>query len=837
MKGTLEIDDCGQNGSSNAAPSNKHAAKKQRTDAYDFAPQTSIADREPGSHQPFSFLKPTGNKKSSSQPDFRPPELPHTSNGVHDSRTFQTGIANDQRTSRPLNNGQLCSICSELQLEQYFREEKEKVQLVGLVVSFVDESCPFCSLVSSAMSLHFTTNWRRSIRKKTKLFLRSKAWLASREGHRVKRRDPRLLLAVDSLPSGFSRRRAPLKADKIRIFIILEVEQISNPVFTEAESSQRSLPSHLRRTTGSLLDTALVTQWVNTCKNHSHSLRTRDAHETEFFQHERGFRLIDVVDECLVEQQEPSEYVALSYVWGDCNSWSHKCVKENVGRLLRKQTLSTQSLDAQSERRIPLTIRNAMEFVRNLGLRFLWVDALCIIQDDESEKARLIHGMNFVYENALFTIIAAAGHYADEGLPGIQPRLTSLYDKRFRITTNDGVLDIAATLPSLTEQVRRSHWDMRGWIYQEQCLSKRCVYFTPHEVFFVCNEGKWRERYCLEPLGVTDFARCGPPFWTNLKEDHDSSPYLCLTDSEKANLGFEEYQKALATYTRRDLTFSEDILNAFSGIFNKFCPGQDVVVTQGLLAQLLPRTLLWYPRRGCTRPEWYQEEKTCLHPSWSWASWKGPIDFDGFEYLSCFEPRTLNGYPTLRLSDRFVEEWHFWDCRNQQKPTIFRSSGSEYFYLEPSVHWRPLSVDSYDYRESPVTQNSPPPNSNIMRGQICFWAPLIQFKESNFSDGYKALGWNRSAGESWLTVWFDEEIFQLTENVAFIALGLTYRQEVICLCVEQRKGFMIRRGIGMIQVSSEKMFIAKRAVDGRFDFWSGLPDFLEFCGWQWIKLR
>lgn len=233
-----------------------------------------------------------------------------------------------------------------------------------------------------------------------------------------------------------------------------------------------------------------------------------------------------------------------------------------------------------------------MQFVRNLGLRFLWVDALCIVQDDESEKQRLVHGMNFVYENALFTIVAAAGQDADEGLPGYQPRDTSFYDKRFKITTNDGVLDIAPTLPTLVEQVRRSCWDTRGWTYQEQCLSKRCIYFTPQEVFFVCKEVKWRECYSLERLRDGDFARFGPPFWTNFEADPDSSPYLCLTDSKKAGLSFKEYKRAVETYSRRNLTFSEDILNAFSGIFNKFCPGQDVVVTQGLPAQLLPGILL-----------------------------------------------------------------------------------------------------------------------------------------------------------------------------------------------------------------------------------------------------
>lgn len=123
-----------------------------------------------------------------------------------------------------------------------------------------------------------------------------------------------------------------------------------------------------------------------------------------------------------------------------------------------------------------------------------------------------------------------------------------------------------------------------------------------------------------------------------------------------------------------------------------------------------------------------------------------------------------------------------------------------------------------------------------MRGQMCFWAPLIKFKkETNFSNGYNALGWSRSTEEDWLTIWFDEVNFKLTESVAFIALGLKYQQEVICLCVEQRKGFVIRRGIGIIQ--SLKMYSAKREVARRVDFWSGLPDFLEFCGWQRIKLR
>lgn len=164
------------------------------------------------------------------------------------------------------------------------------------------------------------------------LLLKSRSWLVLTESGKLKRYDPRLLVAVGCFPPEFSPRRAAIKGDTNRNFIILEAEQTTNPVFTNRMSSQRSLPSSLRRTVGPLLDTALVTKWINTCKEHEHSQAIANPAVNKLFEHERGFRLIDVVDECLVEYRTPREYVALSYVWGACNSWNLKCDKGNIGR-------------------------------------------------------------------------------------------------------------------------------------------------------------------------------------------------------------------------------------------------------------------------------------------------------------------------------------------------------------------------------------------------------------------------------------------------------------------------------------------------------------------------
>jgi hypothetical protein len=129
----------------------------------------------------------------------------------------------------------------------------------------------------------------------------------------------------------------------------------------------------------------------------------------------QAFRLIDVVDNCLTRGVSGCKYAALSYVWGGVGFF--RTLKDNVDILEQPGGLKLPEF----HEKIPWTIRDAMQVVQEIGIRYLWVDSLCIVQnDDTGEKAEYISKMDLVYGAAFVTIIAATGQNAYAGLPGVR---------------------------------------------------------------------------------------------------------------------------------------------------------------------------------------------------------------------------------------------------------------------------------------------------------------------------------------------------------------------------------------------------------------------------------
>jgi hypothetical protein len=279
---------------------------------------------------------------------------------------------------------------------------------------------------------------------------------------------------------------------------------------------------------------------------------------------------------CLVQQIKPCDYIGLSYVWGK-SAESPLCTeKSNVDALGVAGALDLNGPLEYEGRKVSRTIIDAMHLAQRLGYRFLWVDALCIIQDDPEEKQRLIHGMDRVYQHASLTIVCATGTDADSGLHGISPRETLPYEYGFTFLKEDLTsYTVAISRPSVVDQVRKCHWNKRGWTYQEHCLSQRCLYFTADEVFFSCGQFQRREGYALEQFPSSKPSnmsfRTGPPWWSHrILKDPDPSPHKCLTGKNQT-LTFEKYQIIVQEYSRRKLGYPQDALNAFQGIFNRFC--------------------------------------------------------------------------------------------------------------------------------------------------------------------------------------------------------------------------------------------------------------------------
>ena len=166
-----------------------------------------------------------------------------------------------------------------------------------------------------------------------------------------------------------------------------------------------------------------------------------------------GFRVIDTWDRCIVnEPLRGCKYLALSYVWGGASS-ALRLSTANVGEMRRPGTLKRQW------QQIPRTIQDAIILTSSLGQRFLWVDSLCIVQDDPQDKNGLIPFMDLIYDRAFLTIVAATGQDSGAGLPGL--RKGTRYETQ-RIEELKPGLHVMSP-KHLGDALEESYYETRGW--------------------------------------------------------------------------------------------------------------------------------------------------------------------------------------------------------------------------------------------------------------------------------------------------------------------------------------------------------------------------------------
>jgi hypothetical protein len=515
-------------------------------------------------------------------------------------------------------------------------------QQIGTLSNFTVPDCPFCGLISESIRLEWGHDWNTqklssALGNPPKLFIQSRSPLTVRARGPVEHPQPRLLLAVDKIPPELERPNIVVNKEVTKIknrHIIAEIECLPSAAAALPTTEKTCI---VRREVKRNADITLVKQWLAECKTHKHSKAFQAQTGSDFLFQGPGFRLINVENECLVQKTSRCDYVALSYVWGAIPTVLYRddssdkkpillTLKDNVERLSTTKGLSTAPVAEHENARIPVAVQDAMEFTRRIGMQYLWVDTLCIVQNDPEDKGKLIGSMDDVYADATVTLIAAAGIDADAGLRGVWHRSGSaISPTTVPRRSGKGNLNLSICLTSLSEEVRKSRWHTRGWTFQEQALSQRCLYFTPNEIYFNCSQAQFREGYGVDASKGRVELRTGPPWWTrNLRRDPDPTPYQYLGDPNA--LGPQEYQTAVQDYMRKNLTFPDDILNAFEGVFNRF-NGADratrlaIREAQGIPAHLLYLGLLWFPSKEAKkRPALTNPPERSLHhfSSWSW---------------------------------------------------------------------------------------------------------------------------------------------------------------------------------------------------------------------------
>lgn len=226
----------------------------------------------------------------------------------------------------------------------------------------------------------------------------------------------------------------------------------------------------------------------------------------------------------------------------------------------------------------------------------------------------MISQMDQVYSNASLTIIGASGVDAQSGLPGV-----SNFGRRLQRTVNVGNTALLE-MPCGEYELNSSKWATRGWTYQEGYLSTRRLIFTPSQVFFLCNstynsESIYRLLQRDRPGGLTI-----TPKLKHLIPGFGTVDEMCI----KPHL-----LSQLQEYSKRELTYQSDSLNAFLGVLNSHTPMPSrpkspfLHIIWGLTIRIEYHNdpfqvyLNWYHEAPAARiPEL---------PSWTWAGWGGPL--------------------------------------------------------------------------------------------------------------------------------------------------------------------------------------------------------------------
>lgn len=283
-------------------------------------------------------------------------------------------------------------------------------------------------------------------------------------------------------------------------------------------------------------------------------------------------------------------------------------------------------------RHLPKTIFDAIEVCRKVGIRYLWIDALCIIQDNSSDKLDHIANMGSIYKNSTVTIVAASAE-----------RVTDGFLSNEKPSDEDPIIPIAqlpifidnSTSGTLYLRREESDWifssdepiSQRGWTLQELLLSPRALIFDSSQITLKCIEHDFQpvfDTYVNFDFGPGDL----PVSIFGLVDKHfagrdtQESREDYLKDTQ-----YKTWKKIIYEYSQRNLTLFDDRLPALAGIATELSKAWKDVYLVGFWKKTITKHLGWYRSQPPSRRtgnsnnfEGVERNKRIGSPSWSWVT-------------------------------------------------------------------------------------------------------------------------------------------------------------------------------------------------------------------------
>ncbi|KAJ0420844.1 heterokaryon incompatibility protein-domain-containing protein [Aspergillus carlsbadensis] len=348
-------------------------------------------------------------------------------------------------------------------------------------------------------------------------------------------------------------------------------------------------------------------------------------------------RVVDVgTKDGIIKLVEPQgargTYACLSHCWG--RSQIITTTRENIRK--HKENIAWDSLSQ--------TFKDAITLVRKLGLQYIWIDSLCIVQDDTKDWEIESSRMASIYRNGHFTLAATRSRSGNGGMfrptPDVEVRgrapsgeslclyfreviehHTELFKGKFSADENrrndydDDGDDVKDDFSKRHTSMRRNFPLLsRAWVFQERMLSTRVIHFGRHELFFECQSGMRCEcgliipqaRYMAkaELASILECISCGDH--TQVKLGSLPPHYTCAV----------LWRTMAACYASLWLTKSKDRLPALGGLARHMSTHRKSRYLAGCWEDSLNDDLVWTVAALDPAPRPYPLNA----PTWSWAS-------------------------------------------------------------------------------------------------------------------------------------------------------------------------------------------------------------------------
>ncbi|RTE84026.1 hypothetical protein BHE90_001452 [Fusarium euwallaceae] len=432
-----------------------------------------------------------------------------------------------------------------------------------------------------------------------------------------------------------------------RVDSVMKLNENDPPVFSICSGPGLNLPSSLQVGLPQVTEAArtpyqirLINTWIKECdENHP---KCRGLPQKDGPGSRKAFqlptRLIDIgqpgskiklYETRPEDKTENLKYIALSHQWGDPTASNHfRTTTQNYAAHLN-------SIDFY---KLPDTFKDAVTMTRDMGIRYLWIDSICIIQGPDGDFNTESQKMEDVFSSAYCVIAASCARDQWDGFLKNRPESDLRRFATFR-NGRDPPFYVCQFLDDFNTDVLEGPLNKRGWVLQERVLARRTIFFTDKQIYWECGNGVRCEtlthmkKYVYPPFYCSYRLPCiselaaflGDP---NFPEIAIHSPRADRDTSHGEKILY--YQDLYKTYSRLAFSKLEDRGVAMNGLEQRLSRGFVCNGKFGILddKSLFHRSLLW--RRAVTVTSMekisFPADRQQV-PSWSWMAVKGEMDY------------------------------------------------------------------------------------------------------------------------------------------------------------------------------------------------------------------